>query len=92
MLTTHRADVDCLDTSYSTVVLELYAGEIAQGIRHGKGVETLQFFAFEGLRNDDILGQGTRSHLDFLNMEVVIQTIRLALREDRQGTKCKKYD
>ena len=56
VLATHRADVDSLDTSYSTVVLELDAREITNRVCHRQGVETLQLLAFEGLRNDDILG------------------------------------
>ena len=56
MLASHGADIDGLDTSHSAVVLELYTGEIAQGICYGKGVKSLQFSTFEGLGNNNIFG------------------------------------
>ena len=95
MLAAHGAHIDGLDTSHSAVVLELDAGEIAQRVRHRKRIETLQFLAFEGLRHNDVLGQGTRRHLHLLYLEAVIYRIGLCLVqcENRACTKCgKQYE
>ena len=43
VLASHGADIDGLDTSHSAVVLELYTGEIAQGICDRERVQTLEF-------------------------------------------------
>ena len=72
MLASHRPYIDRLDTSHSAVVFELDTREIPQCISHREGVETLQFNAFERLRNDDIFGQGTRCHLHFLHLELAV--------------------
>ena len=81
VLRAHRAYVDGLDAPHSSIVLELHAGEIAQGIRHRECVKALQFSPFERLRNDDILVKRTRRHLHLLYLEAVIQGIRLCIAE-----------
>ena len=52
---THTADVDGLQAADAAVVLDLDAGEIADGVGHGQGVEPFKFFALQRLRGDDLL-------------------------------------
>ena len=54
VMSTHRTDVDGLDTPYATIVLQLDAREVAQGIGHRVRVEFLQHLTVQFL---------TRHHL-----------------------------
>ena len=72
MLASHRADINRLNSPHSSIVLELHAGEIAQSVRYGKGIQALQLSTFQGLRHDDILVQRTRRHLHLLYPEAAV--------------------
>ena len=65
MVRPHRADIECLDTADSTVVLELDAGEISQGVSDIVGRQSLQFLSSENLRHYDF---GTVRHRDNLHI------------------------
>ena len=91
MLTTHRADVNRLDTSYSAIVLDLKPGEIAKRVCYVQGIQAFQFSSFERLRDDDVFIERTSRHAHFIDSEARSQRIqlRLAYRENRVRTKCK---
>ena len=90
MLAAHRAHVNGLDSAYSAIVLDLHSRKITQGIRHRKCIQVLQFCSFKRLRDNNILGQGTRRYLNLVNTEVVVYGVYLCLAgsESRVCTEC----
>ena len=62
MVSTHRTDVDGLDAPHSTVVLQLYAREVAQGVGHAVGIEPLQQLAVQLLAGHHLAQGGLRHH------------------------------
>ena len=90
MLTAHRAHVDGLDTTYAAVVFELYAGEIAQRVRYGEGIQSLQFYAFECLGQDHVFlqcasGDGHLLHLTMPEVRRVGQGRILRVQRERRA-------
>jgi hypothetical protein len=49
MIGAHGADIDGLYAADTAIILDLYAGEIAEGIGHGVAVEPLKLVAGEHL-------------------------------------------
>ena len=64
----HAADVDGLDAAHAAVVFQLKAGEIAQGICHGVGVEFLELLTAHFLRGDDLAEGEFRGHHHLVEM------------------------
>ena len=52
MVGTHVAHVDGLQAAHAAVVLDLHAGKVAEGVRHGMGVEAFQLFPGQVLRGN----------------------------------------
>ena len=52
MVSTHRADVDGLDASHTTIVFQLQTREITQGVCHGVRAQPFQLLAAKGLRGN----------------------------------------
>ena len=50
----HASHVKGLDTPHAAVVLELYSGEVAQGVGHTVGVESFQVRALQRLSRDNL--------------------------------------
>ena len=78
MIGPHRTDVDGLDTTHTTIILELHTREETQGIGYTHRVEPLQFITCHHLCRNH-----TRSiitHYDnFLNSMNTIQTTYMLL-------------
>ena len=62
MLRPERPHVDGLQSAQSTIVLNLHAREILQGIGHGGGRQVLQHLALEGLTGCKVMRALAHTH------------------------------
>ena len=55
MVGTHGADIDGFETTYPTIILDLYTRKIPDGICHTKGIHLFKLYTCKCLRDNYIL-------------------------------------
>ena len=97
MVGTHGADIHGLYAPYSTIIFDLHAREIANGIGYAEGIHLLELHTRKCLRDNDILLFNAGGNSVLLQLQMTINGVKIqrisgvSLRECHYTHECEKY-
>ena len=85
MVGAHAADIDGLQSAHTAIVLDLHAGEVADGIGHAVRAQPLQLRPGELLHRDDLPRKPPARHHHFFQLLQAVQAV-LGVQRQVQGS------